>query len=401
MDLNHIHNRQKQESSKASKGMILLRKTMVLAIIFSIILNSQILVKVSRADATTSVGVAVDYKQEVVKLFSNQSTRFYISTDTKDYKNWDLIDTGITVENGSNVCYMDISSLLTTKTITVFFKGNKDGKVVPYQLKGEEKSLTASYKVVDGVGRIEYSATLPVEFRKGSYGAWNPVTTAPFYTSIYEIKGATLFFRTAATETTRAGKAVQVKVPKRPSAPSVKLDGSKLSITGLKSGSMRYRVGDNDWVTFNAPDSKIKTLDLSYLLGGSTTNNTPIPAGIIEFQTIGADKKPNSVVKILDIPAQRVMANTQASVTGSALAIHDVNTKTQYEYAILGSASGVDLSKMKWSTITSRKSVVIKKVAIGDKIIVRMKSYTDSATKQTVPASTYIVLSITSITPGR
>ncbi len=398
MKYSHLHGKQETKNIQHIKSI--LKKGLIIAIILCMGLNSPALMKISKADATTTVNAVVNYLDEVVNVYSGpgSSTKFYISTDNQ--KNWEVIDTGLMVSNGKNMCVMDISSLLTTKEATIFFKGNKDGNPYKLILQGEDsKSLTAVYKVMAGEGRIDFTSVLPVEYRKGTNGIWKPVTS-PMLTSIYEIKGANLFFRTIATADRRAGKVITVKVPKRPTAPSVKLDGSKLNITGVKVGSTQYRKGDDaGWITFNTPDTKIKTIDLSSLLGGSTAINMPIPAGVIEFRTLGTDKKPNSAIKVIEVPQQRIMPVSQASLIGSALAIIDPNTKNQYEYTIVSPGVTLNLNTAKWSSITSAKAVIIPKVAINDRILVRMKSTTDSLTKQIIPASTYIELTVTSITP--
>lgn len=400
MDSSKLH-RGKLQSSQESRIAYhikpVFKRLIVIALIFGIILNNPVLLKTSKADATTSVGVVPNYLDEVVNIYSGPglSTKFYISTDNKS---WEAIDTGLMNSNGTNMCIMDISALLKPKAVTVYFKGNKDGNPVSVQLQGEEAGLTAAYKVVAGEGRIEFSSAYPVEYRKGANGAWKPAVS-PILSSIYEVKGAALYFRSVATAAKRAGKIVQVKIPKRPSAPSVKLDGSKLNITGMKIGSTQYRKGDETaWTTFNAQDTKVKTIDLSALFGGSTVANMPIPAGVVEFRTLGSDKKPNSAIKVIEVPQQRVMAVSTASLIGSTLAINDPNTKNQYEYSIVSTGYSLNMNTARWSKITSAKAVIVPKVAIGYRILVRMKSITDSVTKQIIPASTYTEYIVSSIT---
>lgn len=379
----------KQEGSNTSSIKIILKKTLVFTILLCIVAFNPATTKVSNADSTNMVNVSVNFVDEVayVTAGTGLSTKFYISTDNK--KTWELLDSST----------VDISTLLTTREKIIYFKGNKETNPAPLILPAENKTLTVAYKVASGEGRIEFTSAQTVEYRKGANGAWK-TATSPMPTALYELKGATLNFRTVATTAVRAGKIVSVRVPKRPTAPSVKLDGSKLCITGMKTGETQYRVGDNlVWTTFTPLDKNTRTIDLSALLGGSTVTNTQIPAGTIELRTVGTDKKVNSASKVIEVPMQSVMLGTTASVSGSSLSILDTNTKTAYEYTIVANGKVVDLSTAKWTTVTSAKMVIIPKVAINDMVLVRLKSKTDSTTKQIIPASTYYPYTITSITP--
>ncbi|MDF2544499.1 MAG: hypothetical protein K0S47_4217 [Herbinix sp.] len=336
----------------------------------------------------SSITVKINYLEEIATLSpgSGNSTKFYISLDKM--KTWELIEP---------YGMMDISALLQAKSVELYFKGNKDANPVPVTLQGEENSLKVTYQIVGGEGRaVITNTTLPIEYRKGNNGAWKTASYS-MSTTIYEIKGATLYFRTIATESKRAGKIVTFKVPKRPSAPSVKLDGSKLCITGMKSGEMLYRIGDStSWVPYATNDPKIKYLDLKSLFGSSLPANTPIPAGMIEFRTGPTDKKAASAVKVIEITQQPTVPDT-ISLSGTTLTILDSDKKRAYEYTIVKKNTSLNLQTARWTSVTSAKSVVIKGVEVGDKILVRLKSRTDSTTKQLILASTYKELPVTSI----
>jgi hypothetical protein len=217
-------------------------------------------------------------------------------------------------------------------------------------------------------------------------------------TSLYELKGATLYFRTAAAESRRAGKIVSVKIPKRPTAPSVSLDAGKLCIKGLKSDQTQYRVGDAlNWSDFKPLDKKINTMDLSALLAGTPSTNNAIPAGIIEFRTVGSDKKLHSAVKVIEILPQSA-APSNVALTGTTLTISDPDEKRYYEYVIVTKNSSIDMKKASWTSITAKKPVVIRKAAVGDKILVRLKSAKLPDTKQITLPSVYKELTVSEVT---
>ncbi len=349
---------------------------------------------ITNADSTTSLTVVVNYDDEIAYISpgSGGSTKYYMSTDAM--KTWEMIDTSGTV---------DLSPLLSSKEVTLYFKGNKDGNPRSVVLQAEDAALKPVFTITSGYGSISYNAIagVTVEYKKGTNGDWKPAPNN-MPTAIYEIKGTTLYYRTAGTTVKRAGKVAAVKIPKRPAAPSVKLDGNKLSITGMKSGVTQYRVGDAaGWSTFDSGNSKINYIFLSSLLG-VTSVNAPIPAGIIEFRTMGTDKKLSSAVRVIEVPVQTVCPDTVV-LSGSTLSIADTIRKT-YEFTVVKNGSVLNQNTAKWTSVTLKNGTFVKNIAssvkglaIGDKIYVRVKSYTDSTTKKPVLASTYKELTVTSL----
>lgn len=355
--------------------------------VFSITFNGFSKIEIVKADATSQVNVSIDYADEVAIITpsSGGSTKFYMSMDGK--KTWEAVD-----DTGR----VDLSTILTTKGITVYFKGNKDSTPREFFLKQEDKNFQVSYKVVSGAGLIAITPAQTIEYKNGVNGTWK-IVTSEIATSIYEIKGATLYFRTPATSNKFASKVISLKIPKRPAAPSVKLDGSKLSVTGLKAGQTQYRVGDSTtWLPFNPTDSKSKSISLYTLFISSTATNIVIPAGRIELRTLGNEKKPNSSIKVIEVSTQPVVPET-ISLTNSTLTITDNDKKRVYEYTRVAKGSFLNLETAKWTTASSTKPVVIKNASVGDKIYVRLKSRIDPTSKQLILASTYKELIITQI----
>jgi hypothetical protein len=335
----------------------------------------------------TQVNIQIDYLNEIVLVTpgTGNSTKFYMSTDNK--KTWEMIEPyGV-----------DISTLLQAKETIVYFKGNKDTNPATATLLAEDKSLTVTYQITAGEGKIVFPTGLVVEYRKGVNGTWKTAANN-MSTSIYEVKGATLYFRTPATTAKRSGKVVTLKISKRPSAPSVKLDGGKLAITGLKLNETQYRVNDNTaWKTFTSTDLKAKSKDLYTLFEITTPQNTPIPAGVVEFRTIGSDKKVHSAIKVVEVPLQQTVPDTIV-VSGSSIKITDTDTKRAYEYTKVDNNSTLNMSTAKWTTVSSKNAVVVPKATVGDKLYIRLKSKTDSTSKQIIPASTYKEITITTLT---
>lgn len=349
----------------------------------------------------TSINYVVNYQEETITVVSGTggSTKFYLSTDKQ--KTWELLESSTAV---SSTITFDISNILKTKEVIIYFKGNKDTQPVEVTLQGEDKSLKVTYIVENSVGKLAYTTTKPVEFRKGANGNWKTIT-GNLDTTIYEVRGANLFFRTKATVTDRAGKVVKVKIPKRGSAPGVKVDGTELTLTGMKTG-MQYRLSNsNTWLTFQ--ETNKKELSIPNLLR-ITSIDVPMTGFTIEVRTAATDKKVASQIKVLDIPAQ-AGAPTSATVSFNAgtLTIQDASSSKPYEYIIVkaGEVSIVNydyLQNATWKSVTSSKATKITKVgsntlATGDYIYVRLKTTTDKTTKVVNLASTCLKIGVTSL----
>jgi hypothetical protein len=385
MKRNHENNDEMKQPTYILKYLKLL--------IFAAIVTIGIIGKSSIAWATTMVNVTIDYTQETATVMTGTggSTKFFVSFDNKT---WELLDPIITL---NNAIVIDISTSLKSKETTVYFRGNKDTTPNPIVLNGEDASLKAAYTVTNGSGAIALSnATYPVEYRIGTNGQWRDY--GAISTALYENKGASLYFRTKADKSRRAGKIVTVKIPKKPSAPSVKVDGSKMNISGLKSGETLFRKGDDlPWIPFQPSDPKVKTLDINGLFAAVATDNKPITGGVLEVRYKASDKKVASSVRVIEIPTQPTVPDT-IYLNGTTLTIQDNNTKRAYEYTRVEKTQTLNLQTAKWSTLTAARPVIIPKASIDDKIYVRLKSTTDTKTKIVTPASTYKELIVKSIT---
>ncbi len=347
------------------------------------------LIKPVTALATTVTGsevnVFVNYADETATVSAGPagSTKFYISIDKQ--KTWEDVNT-----------IVDISELLSTKPVEILFKGNKDTGVKKVTLMAEPNTVTAAYVIKNGVGSIVYSVSgAAIEYRNGPNGNWKTPPTN-FLTYMYELKGATLQFRSAARTDLRAGKIITVKIPKRPTSPSVKVDGSKLLISGIKANVTQYYDPVIGW-KYVTTDSKVKTISLYDLTKiNSTAYSTQLTAGSYEFRNNATDKKVASGVKLLEVPVQPIFPGS-IKLEGSTLTITDT-TKRAYEYCRLTSSTPYNSATMKWTTIQANKPTIIPKANVTDAIYVRLKSTVDKQTKLVTPASTCVVDYVKSLT---
>ncbi|HCL01121.1 MAG TPA: hypothetical protein DHW61_01685 [Lachnoclostridium phytofermentans] len=341
----------------------------------------------------TMVNVRVDYTTEKLFVSSSNSSKFYFSQDKM--KTWERIsDTSLT--NG-----IDVSIFLKTSDSIIYFKGNNDKAIAVVTLPKEDKDFKVSYYVDKGVGKLKFeNQTRPVEYRKGPNGKWDDCDSNLVLSS-YEITGYTLQFRLKAIPAFRAGKIVNVKIPKREAPPKITVDYSKMEVSGLKAGSTYYYNNKGELKLFAPADAKVKTLSLYNLL--STTPNTQFTAASVEFYTAGTDKKVASSTIVVEIqgqpqaPTGNVFALDKTTVT-----FPQATKTTPYEYVVLHQGENLDLSKVKWTKVTTNKSFEIKKVgkatpAPGDVIYYRLASTINKETKVVTPASVYVFTPITNV----
>lgn len=346
----------------------------------------------------TAVKVIVNYKNEQIYVSTGpgSSTKFYFSQDKM--KTWERTP-GV----------IDLSIFLKTSDNTIYFKGDRDKAIVAVTLPKEDKDLKVSYYVVqNGTGsygglKLE-NATREVEYRKGTYGQWTKYT-GYLDLSSYEITGYTLQFRLMATDFERAGRVVSVKIPKRQAPPKIRVDYSKMEISGLKAGStLYYKNGESNPRLFAPQDSKVKTISLYDLLFSQsvTPNTQPFQATSIEFQTASTDKKAASSIVLVEFQAQPNAPSGKILVDKTTVTFPEATKTIPYEYVVLHLGEKLDLTEVKWTKVTSNKPFEIKKVgkatpAPGDVIYYRLASTTDKETKVVTPASLYANVPITAV----
>lgn len=347
-----------------------------------------------------SVKVSVNYTTGILTVQAGPggSNKLYFSTDKK--KTWELIETmgGI----------IDIRSLIKSSAVALYFKGNKDHGPVEFVIPAEDKNLKVAYSVVNGAGTITYAnASGQIEYRAGANEQWNNIpANGAISTQLYEVTGATLQFRIKATENVRAGKIVSLKIPKRAKAPTIKVNGSKLTFTGLKGGVTQYRINDNtEWIPFGLNDTKAKELSIAALaIPIAVEQNIMIPKVTVEFRNIATAKSPASAIRTIELEAQRDAPTTAVvSLEGTTLTILDAASKNPYEILVMHIGEKPNLDKDKWKTVTSQKGQIIKKTGTadtipGDLIYVRYKAGKDSLTGIESMASKYMVLEVKTIT---
>lgn len=418
-----------------------IRRISGMVFLFLFIVGTAAFGKSLTADA--AVSCKVNYVKEEIELtvgsggaISTKSS-IYVSIDKE--KNWDRIEdvTYDSVSKSTKTSF-DISSILSNKPVKIYFREKMEDASTEVELQGlvaikGKTGVTASGSVINitnvPAGRI-------VEYRRGNGSQWRDITTTKgsngsdisfndngnvgIYVNKYTITGMNFTFRLKATENDRVGKEVKVKVAKKANAPNIKVDGSKLSLSGLKANGSEYRFKENE--DFKKAEDKLLLLDKLFTVSrGSvtstgTSNSTssavnisqagisvPIMGGTVEVRTAATDKKGASRSKYVVVPAQEkfdgagkvtISITQKKEASLAAINISDASKDNPYEYTLLSSGSKtVDLTKQKWIAISKSGVQQLKKAGgvspeDGAILLVRKKSKTDKTTKVVTPAST-------------
>lgn len=374
--------------------------------------------------AEAKVVATVDYLEEEITASTSGSV-IYVSTDKE--KSWDRLEDTF-VSGGQLTVRMDISAVLSSKPVKVYFRSNLLDTSDEVELQG-----LSSIKGKYGMNTSGASITITqipdgrvVEYRKGNASTWKAITgntskttvsagTATLMVNEYTLKGATFTFRLKAAVNQRVGKEIKVKVGKKANAPNAKVDGSKLMITGLSQGKAEYRttlngefkkiekkaIYQSEIFGVSAASVKVSAAGLTISQAGVTV---PMRGGTLELRTAKTDKKPasrsrNVIVmpqsEFTDSSKVKVEAVLYKKATGCAITISDASRDKAYEYTLVAAKSTtVDLEKTKWVAVTKGTALQIKKTnniepsASGTILLVRLKSTTDKKTKVVTPAST-------------
>lgn len=384
------------------------------------IISAMLMTGVAEAKVVTTV----DYLEEEITA-STSGSAIYVSTDKE--KSWDRLEDTF-VSGGQLTVRMDISTILSSKPVKVYYRSNLLDTSDEVELQG-----LSSIKGKYGMNASGASITITqipdgrvVEYRKGNASTWKSITgntskttvsagTATLLVNEYTLKGATFTFRLKAAVNQRVGKEIKVKVGKKANAPNAKVDGSKLMITGLSQGKAEYRttlngefkkidkkaVYQSEFFGVSVASVKVSAAGLTVSQAGITV---PMRGGTLELRIAQTDKKPASRSKNVIVMPQSEFADTSKvkveavlykKATGCAITISDASKDRPYEYTLVAAKSTtVDLEKTKWVAVTKSTSLQIKKTngiepsASGTILLVRLKSTTDKKTKVVTPAST-------------
>lgn len=386
-------------NAQLEQGRVLQRNSLKFKVIFAMVAVIGIIFSTYMVDwviaQTPATGTPViydlDYEKEIltIKAGAGTSNKFYFSADNR--RTWTFIDVASATPAENKI---DISAFLKTKESVIYIRGNKDTYPVAVTLMAEPAALKPKYAVEEGKGKMVWEGPINIEYKKGTNGDWVTWNTTPYMaTENYELTGTTLYIRTAATKAVRASRVATFKVPKKPTAPSAKYDGSKFLISGLNAKTMEYRI--NNATAWSPLAEGTKTMEVTSLFG--LTNNV-MNGGVFEVRLKATAKKPASLVRVIEVPTQPIMIASEVKIEGSTITIAGANKNNVYEYTRIDSDKTFNLATAKWTAISSNKPVIVPRTSITDTFYIRRKAVTDKVTKVVTPASTFISHKVVTVT---
>ena len=362
-----------------------------LAIIVTLIIMSQ--KKVSAAEASISVK-EINYDNSTITLQVNSGdTKVYVSDANK--KKWEIIPGKIV--NGTIT--MDISWISTTKNYTMTFKGDYSSSILSVTLPKQVTTFKATFNKQKGTVTFNNTSNRTIEWRKKNSTIWSTVieSTLADELSNYFTKGIQLYFRLAPVNGSntsvgvRASKEVAVTIPKKTTAPTITVNGSKFSLAVKKGMAYRKVNSDgtmSDWTNITSTtDLLISNIAPEVLYTG---NSSTQKAATLQFRVNASSTSQVSNITTVKIPIQKgapdidtsgIVLNYTSSTTLS-LTVKAASATVPYEYTIIPKEKELSYQTAVWKAITSSTAVSINSTTApsGSKIYVRLKSVEASET---------------------
>lgn len=371
---------------------LLLITIMAVAFIFT---GSKVIRYVNADDGQSVAVTDIDYDKMTLTISGNKDTAYYFS-DSKQ-KRWERVS-GETKDGKTT---MDISWIPVTKDYVLSLKGNVSTKPITVKLPKYNSKFKVTYNKLKGT--VSYSG-VPSDF-KGKiqwhalgFSEWNDTPVSPSDTDMtalakslsYYVNDMTtskIYFRTGAqkgSSVTSAGvrpsKVYVLSIPKKSTAPTIKIDGKSLCAT-VPAG-VQYRVvgSGSDWSAVKAVSSDIALKDI--VSGAFISDSASAPKDqIIEFRSEANSKKIISTSTFIRINAQESKSDvgldsvSTSFLSGSSVkfefTLDEEMKDNKYEYAITKSSDGSSAAPAfdkdtKWSDlqVKSEKEAGVTKYSV-------------------------------------
>ncbi len=358
------------------------------ALILMLVLMS-LMPKQTKAAASIQVK-EINYQNSTITLQLNEGdTAVYFSDALK--RTWEEVPG--TIQSNKTVT-MDISWISAASNYVMNFKGNSSTAVVSITIPKQATNFNATFNKVKGTISFKNAGNRSVEWRKKGSTSWKTVdkNTISSDISLLYSNGATVYFRLAPVNGTgvtnvgfRPSKEVTITVPKKPSAPTITINGSKFSIE-VKKG-MAYRTinkdgAATDWITVgSSTDLLLRNIAPSVLYNTTLASQSAVT---MQFRTNAKSTALMSKTASVTIPIQEGPPSLETygislSYTSSSslsLQVKAANSKVPFEYTVVKEGSELNHQTAAWTAITSSTAVTLDNTAAktGSKIYVRKKS---------------------------
>ncbi len=358
------------------------------------------------ADEGTAVEVGTtDYENLVMKLYPNDNSIIYMSTDNR--KTWVEVTGASGTDDSTGKAYveMDISWASPTSNVKIYFKGNNVKTETSCTLPKQE-SLKVKFEKVSGDFELTAGSDITnFWWRKSSDYTWNSVSMdkssqeyKAFLKTVESLrfKGAKLVFRTgqitgtdAENMGTRPSKEVSVSISKFPGAPNVKLNYTKLTFNTKTAMEYTTDIAGGVWHDCEKSMGLDKIAPQVFITGQGSAQ----PA-TIWFRTAQTEKRSASLIKSVTVPAQQAAPTIGTKDKDVICAENTTSGKFEikflkasasnvFEYCVITPDKTFELTTAKWKTIKTVKTVNLteKKAPDGTVIYVRLKGTAGNAKK--------------------
>ena len=365
-----------------------------------------------RADDAEKISVGdIDYERLTMKVYKNGNTNVYFSTTlANDLSGWDEL--GGTASNDGHGEYLlvDISWASSAADVKFYLRGNVNTNATEVVLPKASSAFKVSFDKVNGdftfTGQDDaqyffYRKQTDYNWVKvyfegmGSPNGSSEISYAQFLENIemLRFKGSKLVFRlgqqigvSESNMGARPSKEVAVSITKYASAPSVKLNITKLTFN--TKNTMEWSDDMTHWKECEK-NEELENLAAKALAGKGGANPTDV---VLFFRTAATDKKPCSQICVIAIPAQTAAPSVGKDASSEVFYKYENNrleltfgkasATNMYEYCVVPSDKEFTLATAKWKTVKAAKTFKLtKKSADGATIYVRYKGTLENVKK--------------------
>lgn len=341
----------------------------------------------SKAEDSSAITFGtINYDNMTLQVYTNGNSIVYYSTDKST---WTEVDGAYSSNTKSY--QMDISWVSETSDVTMYFKGDVVTIIKSIVLPSQNTTISIVYDKVEGdftFSNVEEADSF--EWRKSTDYYWTEVSlnelSSSYKAFLSEMetlrsKGAKIGIRIPQKAGTgsadvgmRASKEVSVTITARGSAPTVKVNSSKLTLNTVTT--MEYYNSDtSSWVECS------KTMTIEDLTPKALYNNGG-KGSVIMIRSAATTSKPYSKTEYITVkgqPSAPTIGDSSQDTTyyymnsKLILQFNKASTTNVYEYTYLKSDVSLDVASAKWVSVTNNKIITITNKTIPDEYVVYVR----------------------------
>ena len=367
------------------------KKLLLSSIIFIIMVIC--LGKPMKARAASAVSIVnINYETMELVVDANENPIIYYSTDKTSWSELEAL-----VDSLGNY-RMDISWIPATSDKMLYFKGDVVKSIISVKIPKQNTGFKVSYNKADGSFNFSgYESAEYFQWRNTSDYSWNTVSFDEA-TSSYQaflaamernrVKTSKIIIRTMSIEGKndsepgeRSSKEVNVSIPARANAPSVKVNIKKLTIN--TSAAMEYfDTKNNQWVECD------KNMNVQELAPGALYANGAHTV-FIKIRNAETATRAYSKTATLMIPGQEAaptLGDTSKDVSyyysGKNLVLQftKASSSNVYEYVVVKLGVDFDINTTNWTSVRKTSLVKLSESRIPSGSVIYMRKAGVNAT---------------------